>query len=106
MISAGFGWNVYYPRYRPATLAVVSFFSGWLTAELALHQIALQVAITAGLIAFGALSGWPGRVALPVLLVSWIALWRSYRQGLEAARAVERGLQLGLGADYRSQILP
>jgi acetyl esterase/lipase len=106
LTSAGFAWNVYYPRYRPATLALVSFFSGWLTAELALHQIALQVVITAGLIALGALSAWPGWVALPVLLVTWASLWRTHRQGHDAARAVEHGLQLGLGADYRSQILP
>ena len=106
LVSAGFTWNVYRPRYRPAVLALFSFFSGWLTAELALHQIALQVLTTAGLVALGALSAWPGRIALPVLLANWVFLWRSHRQGHEAADAVERGLQLGLGADYRSRILP
>jgi acetyl esterase/lipase len=106
VISAGFTWNVYHPRYRPAPLAVFSFFSGWLTAELALHQIAWQALIAGVLIDLGALAAWPGRAALPVLLGNWIFLWRSHRQGLGAAEAVEHGLQAGLGTDYRSQILP
>jgi acetyl esterase/lipase len=106
VVSAGFTWNVYRPRYRPATLAVFSFFSGWLTAELALHQVAWQALIAVVLVDLGALSAWPGRVALAVLLVNWIFLWRSHRQGLDAAEAVEHGLQTGLGTDYRSQILP
>ena len=106
LVSAGLTWNVYHPRYRPATLAILSFFSGWLTGELALHQIALQVLITVGLVVLGALSAWPGWIAMPVLLANWVFLWRSHQQGHEAADAVERGLQLGLGADYRTRILP
>jgi acetyl esterase/lipase len=106
LLGAGFTWNVYRPRYRPASLAVFSFFSGWLTAELALHQIAAQVLIAAGLCALGALSAWPGRMGLAVLVVNWVFLWRSHREGLGAAEEVERGLQTGLGADYRSRILP
>jgi acetyl esterase/lipase len=99
-------WNAYRPRYRPAWLALFSFFAGWLTAELALHQIAAQVLIAAALIASGALSAWPGWLAVPILLTSWIFLWRCHLQAREAAHAVERGLRLGLGAAYRSQIPP
>jgi acetyl esterase/lipase len=99
-------WNVYQPRYRPSWLAVFSFFSGWLTAELALHQIAAQVLIAAALVAFGALSALPGWFALPILIATWVALWRCHGQAREAADAVERGLRLGLGADYRARILP
>lgn len=98
--------NVYRPRYRPPTLAVVSFFSGWLTAELALHQIAFQVLVAGGLIAYGALSAWPGWVALPILLGNWFFLWRYSTQAHAAGDAVERALQAGLGADYRARILP
>src|SRR5262249_50539607 len=106
LLGAGFTWNVYRPRYWPAPLAVFSFFSGWLTAELALHQIVAQVVITAVLCEHGALSAWPGRLGFAVLVVNWIFLWRSHREGLGAAEAVERGLQHGLGPDYRSRILP
>ena len=99
-------WNVYRPRYRPPWLAVFSFFAGWLTAELALHQIATQLLIAAGLVAFGALSAWPGWLGLSILVINWIFLWRCHGDAREAAAAVERGLQLGLGADYRSRIAP
>jgi acetyl esterase/lipase len=98
--------NVYRPRYRPPWLAVFSFFSGWLTAELALHQIATQVLIMAALAALGALRAWPGWVALAILAVNWVLLWRCHRQARGASDAVERGLQLGLGTDYRQRILP
>jgi acetyl esterase/lipase len=104
-IASGLGaWNVYRPRYRGPWLAVLSFFWGWLTAELALQQILAQLVAASVLIAFGALSAWPGWLALPILVTSWLFLWRSYRGGRETADVVERALQLGLGTDYRSQI--
>ncbi len=98
--------NVHRPRYRPPWLAVFSFFAGWLTAELALHQIATQMLIAVALIAFGGLAAWPGWVALPILGANWFFLWRCHRQARGAGDAVERGLQLGLGADYRARIRP
>jgi acetyl esterase/lipase len=106
LVGAASTYNVYRPRYRPAPLAIFSFFSGWLTAELALHQIVVQAVVAVVLVALGALSAWPGRVGLAVMLVSWVFLWRCHRQAREAADAIERGLQVGLGADYRSGILP
>ncbi len=106
VVGAVSTWNVYRPRYRPGWVAVFSFFSGWLTAELALHQIATQVLITGALTWFGALSAWPGWLGLAVLAVSWVFLWRCHVQARSAADAVERGLQLGLGADYRRRIPP
>src|SRR5262249_24166791 len=42
----------------------------------------------------------------PILVVTWVFLWRCKGQAREAADAVERGLRLGLGTDYRSRILP
>ena len=99
-------WNVYQPRYRPPWLALFSFFAGWLTAELALHQIAVQLLIAAVLVAYGALSAWPGWLALPILVTGWLFLWRCHGNAHAAADAVERGLQLGLGVDYRSRIAP
>jgi acetyl esterase/lipase len=106
MLGALATFNVYRPRYRPSTLSVFSFFAGWLTAELALHQIALQVLIAAVLVAEGALSRWPGWLGLTTMLVSSLLLWRFHGRAREAADAVERGLRAGLGADYRARILP
>jgi acetyl esterase/lipase len=99
-------FNVYRPRYRPAELAFFSFFSGWLTAELALHQIAFQILLIGLLVEAGALSAWPGWLGLGIAIVSAIFLWRSHTQSRQTEDAVERGLQDGLGSDYRRHILP
>src|SRR5262245_23545687 len=104
-VASGLGaWNVYRPRYRGPWLSVLSFFWGWLTAELVLHQIAVQLVAAIVLIELGALSAWPGWLALPILVISWFFLWRSHRGAGEAGDVVERALQRGLGTDYRSTI--
>src|SRR5262249_43561973 len=97
-------FNVYRPRYRPGWLAIFSFFWGWLTAELALHQIALQVLLVAVLVAEGALRAWPGWLGLGLTIGSWALLWRSHRHAHQAEAAVARGLQDRLGSAYRAQV--
>src|SRR5947207_341704 len=79
--------NAVRPRYRPAAVAAVSFFAGWLTAELALHHLVLQAIVAAGFIAEGALAHWPGALALLVLCISWgLLVWLHWRA--DAAHAV------------------
>lgn len=106
LVGAWFTWNAYRPTYRPAPLAVASFFAGWLTTELALHHVAWQIAATLVFVRLGALDAWPGWVALGVTLVSWGFLWRAHGRAWEAEAAVEDALTAGLGSDYRSQIDP
>ena len=65
-----FTLNTYWPARRPAVLAAISFFAGWLTTELAFHHFVLQVVMTLVFIATGALRSWPGWVALGVTLLS------------------------------------
>jgi acetyl esterase/lipase len=84
----------------------VSFFAGWLTAELALHHIVWQVAMTGLFVWLGALSGWPGRLGLAITLVSWVGLVRCYLRARETETAVEQALTTSLGADYVDRILP
>jgi hypothetical protein len=105
MLGALATFNVYRPRYRPSTLSVFSFFAGWLTAELALHQIALQVLVAAVLVAEGAVSAWPGWLGLATMVVSSICCWRFPARPGEAADGRAR-LCEGLGDDYRARILP
>ena len=62
--GAWFTWNAYRPIHRPAGLATLSFFAGWLTSELALHHILWQLVLTALFIWAGALAAWPGWLAL------------------------------------------
>jgi len=106
LVGGWFTYNAVRPAYAPERRAVVSFFAGWLTTELALHHIAWQAAATAVFIWAGALRAWPGVVALAVTLVSWAGLARCWWRAREAEDAVEDALTGGLGADYRERILP
>ena len=106
LVGAALTYNVYRPTYTPARSAVVSFFLGWLTLELALHHIVVQAAVSMALVAGGALHAWPGKIALLITLGSWVALARRYWLGRDSADVVERALQEGLGADYRTKIRP
>ncbi len=106
LVGAWFTYNTYRPIYAPPRRAAFSFFTGWLTAELALHHIAWQAVATVLFIRGGALYAWPGKLGLLITIVSWIGLWRCYRRGRDAAPAVERALRDGLAADYREKILP
>ncbi|MFN8545971.1 MAG: alpha/beta hydrolase [Candidatus Binatia bacterium] len=104
--GAWFTYNGFRPRYRGGRLAVVSFFAGWLTTELALHHVAWQAAFTVGFVWLGALSAWPGWVGLGITLVSWAGLLRCFLGARDAERVVERALREGLGADYEQRIAP
>jgi acetyl esterase/lipase len=101
-----FTWNAYRPIYRPAGLATVSFFAGWLTTELALHHILWQVVFTILFIWAGALAAWPGWVALALVVASWLGLARAFTSARTAELVVERALETGLGANYRERVLP
>jgi acetyl esterase/lipase len=102
--GALFTWNVYRPTYRPAALATLSFFAGWLTAELALHHILIQFVATLAFVWAGALDAWPGWGGLFVTVASWAALYRSHARAQEAEEVMERALEEALGADYRTEV--
>jgi len=104
ILGAALTYNAYQPRYSAPRRAAVSFFAGWLTAELALHNIALQVLVALILIRAGALHAWPGQLGLVISVGSWVALWRCYQRGHQAEDVVERALHDGLGADYQHAI--
>lgn len=106
LAGAWLTYNVYRPMYAPSRRAALSFFAGWLTIELALHQIALQVAVTALFVRAGALRGWPGVLGLLITLCSWTALGHRYWRSRDSEVAVERALREGLGTNYREKILP
>ena len=106
LVGAAFTYAAYRPIFAPARLAVVSFFAGWLTTELALHHIAWQALFTLGFVWAGALRAWPGKLGMLIAVISWLGLWRRYWQARDAEVVVEKALQAGLGADYRRAILP
>jgi acetyl esterase/lipase len=99
-------YNVHRPMFAPSRRAALSFFAGWLTSELALHHILWQLFVTVLFVWAGALQAWPGKLALAVSFVSWVALWRAYWGASVAEGVVEGALQQGLGAEYREHLLP
>jgi acetyl esterase/lipase len=103
-VGAWFTLNAYRPFHRPAVLAALSFFAGWLTTELALHHLIWQAAATAGFVVFGGLAAWPGFVALGMTVVSWFFLLRCQRKAREAERVMDAALKDGLGATYAADI--
>jgi acetyl esterase/lipase len=104
--GAWFTWNAYRPIYRPAGLAVLSFFAGWLTSELALHHILWQLAMTVLFVWAGALAAWPGWVGLAITVVSWIGLANAFVHARTVEGVVERSLAAGLGDNYRERVMP
>ncbi|MCX8071600.1 MAG: alpha/beta hydrolase [Candidatus Binatia bacterium] len=106
VLSVLLTYNVWFPSYRPGRRAVVSFFAGWLTDELALHHIGIQVLLALAFVGSGASQHWVGKVPLLILVFSWWALWTAYWRGDRAGDAVEHALREGLGSQYRAQVLP
>src|SRR3954454_18937599 len=99
-------WNAWRPIRKPAPIAIVSFFAGWLTAELPLHHIAWQALLAAEIAYSGALSSWQGKLALLIVVVSCTALLRLHDRASRAEESVSRALADGIGADYADRMAP
>ena len=106
LCGAWLTWNVLRPTYAPGRRAVLSFVAGWLTSELALHHVGLQIVATVLFGAAGAFHGEAGRIGLAIALVSWVVLVLDYLRGARAGAAIEKALTEGLDDDYRLRIRP
>jgi len=106
LIGLAFTYNAFYPRYAPANVAMVSFFSGWLVAELALHIALLHATIVALLVWRGALATWPGELGLGLSVVSWFFLWVSWRGGHASGAVIASALSEALGDDFEELLVP
>jgi len=95
--GALFTLNARFPS-RNRWLMATSFFASWLTIELAWQHLVLQVAVTVILSSFGALSSWPGWVALGINLVSWAALVVMVVQGVQAGGTLRAALVDTIGS--------
>ncbi|MCA1663833.1 MAG: hypothetical protein LC659_06130, partial [Myxococcales bacterium] len=95
VIGAGgvlFAFNALRPRYAPASVAIASFFAGWLTAELAMHVIVFQSAALLVCVWNGALTIWPGRVGALLCGGSIAMLLVSLRQSLASSGVIDDAL--------------
>src|SRR5262245_26630393 len=103
-LGLAFAWSARWPPHRPAFWRMPGFLMGWLSGELPLHHLALQIALTAGFGAVGAFASGPGRIGLVVSAVTAVLLIDLARRPAAAAGALERALAEALGADYRARI--
>jgi acetyl esterase/lipase len=84
------GMSVTLNAARPSTgpySLVPSWFTAFLTTDLAFHHIGLQLIVAASFIWAGALESFPGKLALAVLLVSSVWIVILWLPNLRAARA-------------------
>jgi acetyl esterase/lipase len=89
-------------------LSVPSFFAGWLTSELAPHNLAITVAGTSGYLARKRRRGldrddWIG-LGLNALSIAGLAVL--VRQGVKSGEVVEAALTEGLADDYVAKLDP
>jgi acetyl esterase/lipase len=106
LVGASFTFNAYVPHRSTGPLIVPSFFAGWLTSELSAHHFAWQLMATIFFVWMGALDAWPGQVGLAITVLSWAGLAALVPISRRSEPVVEASLAAGLGADYRSAILP
>jgi acetyl esterase/lipase len=106
LVGAAFTYNALRPHFTSPRRAVLSFFAGWLTGELALHHVAVQAVLTVGFISMGALARWPGVAGLAITIASWIGLVATWLHGRSARQIVADALTQGLGDGYGDNILP
>ena len=93
--------NAFWPVRTPL-LAIVGFFAGWLTIELALHSLIAHVVVLAWLCSEGGLDGWPGVVGLVLALggcVGLVALHLRSRRAVVTLREFYKEAALELKPD-------
>jgi len=96
--------NAHFPPRRVAMLGFPSFVAGWLWSELPGHHLLLQVLVSAGFTAAGALERWPGQLAMLLTLLSWLGLLWAWARSRSAGPEAESALQEALGPDYAQAI--
>ena len=91
-------------------LSVPSFFGGWLTSELAPHNLAVTVAGTAahlhGVRRSGRKLDRDDRIGLALSALSVAGLAVMIRQGMKSADVIERALAADLADDYVARLDP
>ncbi len=104
LLSGWWAYNLYRPIHHRGAASVVSFVSGWLLGELAMHVVAIQLFIVFLFAWAGAIEGLAGAIALLVFVVAWAAMGYFYLTGRDAKATVTNALQQGLGDGFEESI--
>jgi acetyl esterase/lipase len=80
------------------------FFSGWVTGELAVWLIGLQMLFVALWVALVGADSWGFALGLTCFLAAWGLLAWALRDGFDAGTAFHRALRVALGADFLNHI--
>lgn len=96
--------NSHRPLYRPGSVALGSFFAGWLCSELPWHKIALHAATAGTLVALGALEHWHGWLGLGLTVASTLGMTHHIGLAARVPTILESSLSAGLGPDYQGEV--
>jgi len=91
-------------RSTPGLLIIPTFFLGLPTSEVTWFWAVVQLMATAGFVGAGALGQTEGVVALGIMLLNWLGLWRLQQQAYAANGIFTQALRSVLGEDFRSNI--
>jgi acetyl esterase/lipase len=94
------------PPRRPEWVTAFTFFSSWLTTELAPLHLAWQLVATTLFIAFGALDSWLGWLGLACTLLSWVGLVTIVTAARRTRQAFAAGLDDALGVGWGDALDP
>jgi len=90
----------------PPQFGALYWIVAWFVAETPLHHIALSAIVSALFAALGVADEWQGWAGFGLVLASWAVLVNIHLVARRAPAAIGRGLEGGLGLDFREQIPP
>jgi len=91
------------PPQRPGTFALVGWFFGWLTSELPLHHLILQLVVVGWAVAAGGLAEPIGWLGLGLAGLSMVGLVVHVRNALRTTELIDDALAVGLGPDHAAR---
>ncbi len=106
VLSALFTFSAVVKARQLYVFVPVYFLTAWLTGELALFHLVLQVGL-ASVLAFGGFFSDPlAQSALGLFALSWLGLLYVHIQAMDTEGTVRSALNRALGVDFRSTIPP
>jgi len=88
----------------PPRLGALYWIVAWFVVETPLQHIALSAIVTALFAALGVADAWQGWAGFGLVLASWAVLANIHLVARRAPAAIARGLEGGLGPDFREKI--